>query len=71
LYSHQILFGGSKQKKIICAEHVAYTRERRGRFRVICGENLRKRDHLKDKGVGGRIILQWIFRKWDREYGLD
>ena len=21
--------------------------------------------HLKDTGVDGRIILKWIFRKWD------
>jgi hypothetical protein len=24
-----------------------------------------ERDHLEDKGLGGRIILRWIFRKWD------
>jgi len=27
--------------------------------------NLRERDHLGDTGVDGRIILLWIFRKWD------
>ena len=27
--------------------------------------NLRERDHLEDPGVGERIILNWIFRKWD------
>jgi hypothetical protein len=27
--------------------------------------NLRERDHLEDRGVDGRIILSWIFRKWD------
>jgi len=27
--------------------------------------NLRKRDHLEDPGVDGRIILSWIFTKWD------
>jgi len=26
--------------------------------------NLRERD-LRDPGVDGRIILRWIFRKWD------
>jgi hypothetical protein len=29
------------------------------------GGNLRERVHLEDPGVGGRIILRWIFRKWD------
>jgi hypothetical protein len=28
-------------------------------------ENLREGDHLKDQGVDGRIILKWIFEKWD------
>ena len=27
--------------------------------------SLRERDHLGDPGVEGRIILRWIFRKWD------
>ena len=27
--------------------------------------NLRDRDNLVDAGVDGRIILRWIFRKWD------
>jgi hypothetical protein len=30
-------------------------------------ENLRKRYHWEDPGVDGRIILRWIFRKWDVE----
>ena len=35
-----------------------------------CGEevrwgNLRERDYLEDIGVDGRIILRWIFRKWN------
>ena len=25
--------------------------------------NLRERDHLEDSGIGGMIILRWIFRK--------
>jgi hypothetical protein len=31
--------------------------------------NLRESDHLGDPDVDGRIILRWIFRKWERVVG--
>jgi hypothetical protein len=27
--------------------------------------NRKERDHLDDTGIDGRIILDWIFRKWN------
>jgi hypothetical protein len=34
--------------------------EERGTYRVLVGKSEGKRS-----GVDGRIILEWIFRKWD------
>jgi len=38
--------------------------ERRGVYRVLVGKPEGK-NHLQDPGVDVRIILRWIFRKWD------
>ena len=31
--------------------------------------NLRERDHWGDQDVDGRIVLRWIFRKWEGVVG--
>jgi hypothetical protein len=33
-------------------------------YTVLVGR-LEGRNHLEDPGVDGRIILKWIFEKWD------
>jgi hypothetical protein len=35
-----------------------------GMYRVLVRKPEEK-DHWVDPGVGGRIILRWIFNKWD------
>jgi len=55
-----------KSRRMRWAGHVA----RRGRGEVYTRfwrGNLRERCHLEDAGVDGRLILRWIFRKWDVE----
>jgi hypothetical protein len=41
-----------------------YVQGREGAYRALV-ENLREGDHSEDPGVDGRIILEWIFGKWD------
>jgi hypothetical protein len=38
--------------------------ERRGVCRVLVAKREGKK-HLQDPGLDGRIIIRWIFRKWD------
>jgi hypothetical protein len=38
----------------------------KGAYRVLVGR-LEGKNHLEDLGIDGRIMLKWIFNKWDRE----
>ena len=38
--------------------------ERRGEYGVLVRKSEEK-SHMEDPDVDGRIILRWIFRKWD------
>ena len=57
-------------RRMIRLEHVECMGERN----CVCRawwENLRERDRLEDKGVDERLILNWMFRKWDMGLELD
>jgi hypothetical protein len=42
-----------------------------GEERVLVGKPEAKRPLERPRGENGRIILMWIFRKWDLDYGMD
>jgi hypothetical protein len=45
-----------------------------GRREVYAGfwwRFFRERDYLEDLGEVGRIISEWIFKKWDGTHGLE
>ena len=70
LYSSPNIVRVMKSRRMGWAGHVAPMEEGIDAYRILVG-NRRERDHWGDLGVNGRIILRWIFRKWDVGYGLD
>ena len=65
---HPMLFV-IKLRRMKLAGNVACIGERRGVSRVLVGKP-EEGDHLEDPNIDGRIILIWIFRKWE-VWGLD
>jgi hypothetical protein len=52
------------KSRIRWAGHVAPIGEGRGLYKVLVGKPEGK-SHWGNPGIDGRIILRWIFRKWD------
>ena len=70
LYSSPNIVRVIKSRRMRWARHVARIGERRGEvYTGFWWGNLREREHLGDPGVDGRIILRWIFRKWEGVVG--
>jgi len=64
IYSSPNIVRVIKSRRMRWAGHVALM----GTGEVCTGfwwKNLREGDHWRDPGVDGRIILGWIFGKWD------
>jgi len=52
------------------AGYVVRVGDRRVAYSVLFGKPVGKK-HLEDLGVDGRILLNWIFRKWYGKHELD
>ena len=64
LYSRLNIVRVVKSRRMRWAGHVARMVEGRGVHRVLVGKPEGKRP-LRNPDVDGRIILRWIFRKWE------
>jgi hypothetical protein len=64
---HQILFGDQIKKSVLDGAHGTYG-GRRGAYIDLVWKP-ESRDHWQGPGLDGKIILKWIFRRWDG--GMD
>jgi hypothetical protein len=52
-----------KSRRMRWEGHVARMGERRGVYWALVRKH--EENHLEDPGVVGRILLRWIFRRWN------
>ena len=64
LYSSPNIVRVKKSRRMRLEGHVARIGEKRGVYRVLVGKSEGKR-LLAETQAYGKIILRWIFRKWD------
>jgi hypothetical protein len=64
LYSSPNIVWVIKLRRMRWVGHVARIGEGRGVYRVLVGKPEGK-NHWGYPGIDGRIILRWIFRKWN------
>jgi hypothetical protein len=70
LYPSPNIFRVIKSRRMRWARHVVCMEERRGGQMFEVEKREEKKDHFEDLDVDGKIILKWIFKKWDGEHGL-
>ena len=67
LYSSPSIVRVSKSRRMRGAEHVTRMGESRCVYKVLVGKPEGNSPLKKKLGLEGKIILRWIFGKWDME----
>jgi len=69
-YPSPNIFRVIKSRRMRWSGHVTRIGERRGLYRVLLGKPEGKKRHGRPRHRW-KIILRWIFMKWDVRHGLD